>query len=136
MKKIWHKLVAKAIGRNLVSAPKELIVDQLNEPRPLPMGRKEFDEWSERILSGAILPGGEEDPEAFKDSLRFALAEMIMHLGKTESHKPDAYFIHTLRKGACNQVAHAMMKEIKDKHTAREEAKKKAQEQLSEANQG
>lgn len=124
MKKLWHKLVAKVTGKNSISAPKELIIDQMNEPRALPMGRKEFDEWSDRIISGALIPGGEEDPIAFKESLKFAMAEMIMHLGKTESHKPDAYFIHTLRKGAINQVAHSVMCEIKKVH----EDKKKAME--------
>ena len=30
---------------------------------------------------------------------------MLMNLGQTESHKPDAYFIHALRKAAVNEVA-------------------------------
>ncbi len=125
--KLWHSLLAKVTGKNSISTPKEVIVDQMLDPRPLPMGRSEFDAWSDRILSGALLPGGEEDLLAFKESLKFALAEMIMHLGKTESHKPDAYFIHTLRKGACNQVAHTIMCEIKkarDERIKAEEAKK------------
>lgn len=126
MKKIWYAFVAKILGRNLNSTPKEVILDQMHEPRPLPMGRQEFEEWAGRIISGALVPGGDDDKEAFIDSQKFALAEMIMHLGKTESHKPDAYFIHTLRKGAVNQVAHTFMVELKAKHEARKKAQAEA----------
>lgn len=91
----------------------EVITEQMLEPRPLPMGREEFEVWSERILSGTLIPC--ED----KQSMKFALASMILHLGPTESHKPDAYFIHSLRKVACNQVAHVLMNEIKEATTAR-----------------
>lgn len=131
MKVAFHRLVSKVLKRNLAAAPKELILDQMKEPRPLPMGRQDFEQWSDRIISGAIIPGGEEDPAAFKDSVKFALAEMIMHLGKTESHKEDAFFIHTLRKGAANQVAHMMMKELKAKHEERSQAKKLAEEEAA-----
>lgn len=88
------------------------IIEQLNEPRPLPMGRKEFDEWAERQIAGSLMqPGKDEDAEIFKKSLKYALAGMLMHLGPTESHKPDAFFIHSLRKFAINQVAHAIITE-------------------------
>lgn len=86
------------------------------EPRPLPMGRKEFDEWAERIISGALVPcDPATDPELFKETQKCTLAGMIMHLGPTESHKPDAYFIHSLRKAAVNEVAHAIGTELKQK---------------------
>lgn len=80
-------------------------IDQMNERRSLPMGRQEFEEWSDRIISGTLLPA---DPE----SMKYALATMVMHLGPTESHKEDAYFIHSLRKSAANQVCHAIMTEL------------------------
>lgn len=121
--KFFHALIAKLFGRNLSSTPKEVIIDQMNEPRPLPMGRKEFDEWCDRIISGALIPGGEDDKESFKDSLKFVLCEKIMHLSPVESHKPDGYFIHCLRKIACNEVAIAAMKEIKEKQKAKQAAK-------------
>lgn len=79
---------------------------QMREMRPLPMGRVEFEEWSNRIISGALVPGLEPL------DAKFALADMITHLGPTESHKQDAYFIHYLRKVACNQVAVEIKKEI------------------------
>src|SRR6185312_2319412 len=91
--------LAKVTGRNSKLTPKEVIAQQLLEPRPLPLGRQEFQDWSDRLISGAMLPiDSEADPEIFKDSQRFALADMIMHLGPTESHKPDSFFIHSLRK--------------------------------------
>lgn len=93
--------------------PKDLIINQMTEPRPLPMGRTHFHEWSDRIISGALLPGGKEDPAIFNEGQKFALANSLIHLGPTESHKPDAYFIHTLRKYAINQVAHEIAQEIK-----------------------
>lgn len=103
----------------LTSAKK--IIDQMNERRPLPMGRTEFHDWSDRIISGAMIPG------ATIDSMKFSLADQLLHLGPTESHKEDAFFIHVLRKCAVNQVADEMRKEIRDQvkqRLAKEEQKK------------
>ena len=108
------------------STPKEEILAQMAEPRPLPMGRQEFEEWSDRIISGALVPGGEEEPQAFIDSQKFCLANMLIHLGPTESHKPDAHFIHCLRKFAINQVADTVRKELHEKAKAKTEAEKPA----------
>lgn len=85
------------------------------------MGRKEFDEWSERIISGALV-------DADHDSQKFALCNMLMQLAPTDHHKPDIHFISQLRKVAVNQVADAVRKEIHAKikeKTAAEEAKAK-----------
>lgn len=100
--------------QNSVDTPKEVILDQLNEPRPLPMGRAEFEEWSDRIISGALV-------KADIPSQKFALANLLLHLGPTESHKPDAFFIHSLRKFAVNQVADEIRKEL---YRARKAAEK------------
>lgn len=89
------------------------------ESRPLPMGRTEFDEWSERIISGSLV-------SADIPSQKFALANMLLHLGPTESHKPDAFFIHSLRKFAVNQVAAAVRDELYAEKKAKEEAEKEA----------
>lgn len=113
--KWYHQMVSWILGRNLRSTPVNVIVDQMNTPRPLPMGRKEFEDWSDRIISGAILPGGAEDKEAFIDSQKFTLCGTLMHIAPTESHKADAYFIHVLRKAAVNQVAHAVSLELQAK---------------------
>jgi hypothetical protein len=100
------------------------VVEQMNERRALPVGASEFDEWSDRIISGTLLPADSE-------SMKFALATMILHLGPTESHKEDAYFIHALRKSAANQVAHAKMTEIRDAAKARLAAEEAAKLQAS-----
>lgn len=115
----FYTLWAKLLGKNSCSTPKTVILDQLSEPRPLPMGRKEFEEWSDRIISGALLPGGAEDALIFLESQKFSLANMLMHLGPTESHKPDAFFIHSLRKFAVNQVADTIRKELHEAAKAR-----------------
>lgn len=129
----FHKTLAVLRGRNAQSTPAAVILEQLNEPRPLPMGRKEFDEWADRLISGALVT-------ADAPSQKFALANMLLHLGPTESHKPDAHFIHSLRKFAVNQVADAVRKELHEEakaRTAAEEAAKsdeqKAVEESGEA---
>ena len=101
--------------KNSKYTSKGTIIDQMNEPRPLPMGVKEFEEWSERIISGALIPT--ED----RDSLVAALATMLMNLGPTEDHKPDAFFIHALRKAATNEVAHHVFQGIKKKKKDQED---------------
>lgn len=106
-----HRLAAAIKGKNTAATPANLIIDQMNEPRPLPMGIAEFHEWADRIIAGAMIGA---DPK----SLKFALAEMIMHLKPTESHCCDAHFIHSLRKGAANQVAYAVMESIRDERKA------------------
>lgn len=103
--------------RNPEDTSTATILSQMGESRPLPMGRTDFDEWSDRIISGAIV-------DADIKSQKFVLANMLLHLGPTESHKPDAYFIHTLRKNAVNQVALTMIQEIKNEAKAAEEAAK------------
>ncbi len=112
MKMLFFSILARLTGKNSIHAPSDLIVAQINEPRPLPMGRKEFEEWSDRIIGGALLPGGKEEPDVFIESQKFALANCLMHLGPTESHKPDAFFIHSLRKFAINQIADAVRREL------------------------
>lgn len=127
--KLFKSLLPKLLGRNLEYTPREVILDQLNESRPLPQGRQEFEDWSNRIIAGAMIAGGLEDPDIFIESQKFTLAGLIMHLGPTESHKPDAFFIHSLRKLAANQVAHTIGEEIRNKakeRLAKEEEEKKA----------
>lgn len=100
-------------------------VDMMNEKRPLPVGMTEFEEWSDRIISGTLLPA---EPE----SQKFALATMLMHLSPTIDHECDGYFIKSLRKSAVNQIAHAKMTEIRDiakARLAKEEAEKTVEEQ-------
>lgn len=113
---LFYRFVGWLTGKNLVSTPKSLVLDQMSEMRPLPLGATEFEEWSDRIISGAMLP-------ADVQSQKFALAEMIMHIKSTEDHCNDGFFIKSLRKSAANQVAHAKMAEIRNAAKSRLAAK-------------
>ena len=75
------------------STPPDVILAQLAEPRPLPMGRAEFEAWSDRIISGACIPKG-----ATARDQKFALAGMVMHTKPTGSFVSDGYFVQSLRK--------------------------------------
>ncbi len=134
------QVVSAVVRRNAKSTSAKVILKQMNEPRPLPMGRAEFEEWSDRIISGALIKpncAADEDPVRLIESQKFALANMLMHLGPTESHKPDAHFIHSLRKFAVNQVADTVRKELheaaKARTAAEEAAKPEAQKAVEEA---
>lgn len=97
------------------------------EARALPVGRQEFEAWSNRIIAGSDLPADEH-------SMKGALAGMIMALSPMDAFKEDAYFIKGLRKSASNQVAAAMFEEhriaLKTKIVARQEAERIASEKL------
>lgn len=95
-------------------------------PRQLPRGMTEFKSWSERIIK---LTG----PLADEDSMRFALASQVMHLGPQSSTKSDRYFIRSLRKAAANQVVSQVFQDIKQKQM--EAAKAKADKENLEASE-
>lgn len=102
---------------------KRKVKDLLQERRALPTGRQEFEEWSDRIIQGAMLT-------ATRESQKFALARELLDLPRTTAFETDLYFINVLRKAAANQVADAMAREIRDAVKARlaaEEAKKQGE---------
>lgn len=105
IKDMVYKAVSAVTGQNLDGTPVSVISAQMNEARPLPMTRPEWDEWSGRIMAGAMVG-------ATKESQLFALANLLMHLGPTEDHKPDIFFIKSLRKFCVNQVAEEMRQEL------------------------
>lgn len=84
---------------------KESIKEELLAKRALPIGVKEFHEWSDRIIAGAMLPA---DP----DSQKYALANDLMHCSPNTAFETDIYFIHRLRKYAVNQVADRIRKDL------------------------
>jgi hypothetical protein len=102
---LWLAL-SRVLGFNLRATPKAVISQQLDELRPLPIGRDQFMEWSERIISGALV-------DADIDSQRFALASMVLQLGPNDAFKADKHFVSQLRKVAANQTAHTMAQEFK-----------------------
>jgi hypothetical protein len=123
---LWfHKAKAAVTGKNSEATPVAVIAKQIFDPRQLPLGAQEFEKWSDRIISG--LPTLLADPK----SQKFALAQMIMHLGPQESHKPDVFFLKSLLKAASNQVAYAYIAEVQ----AEQKAKKEAAAQLAIAAQ-
>lgn len=90
--------------KNDESTPKEDILNQLQELRPLPInGRAEFNEWSDRIISGVLFEN-KDDPDMIF-SMKDVLAKMLMHVGQTEDHKSDAYFIKALHVNAIKIIA-------------------------------
>lgn len=112
-----NKILVWIFRRNFFFTPKSVIIEQMNEKRALPVGMTEFEEWSNRIISGTML--SDESNQLLIDSQKFALANMLMHLNPTEDHECDAYFIKSLRKYAVNQIADAVRVELRDKAKAR-----------------
>lgn len=92
-------------------------------PSRLPVGLQEFNAWAEEIISLAKAPDN--------DSVRFALAAMIVNSDVTKAYQPKMFFILQLRKGMANQVASHVMYESKKKQAEQqqEEARKAAEEQ-------
>lgn len=98
-------------------------------PSKLPVGLTAFHEYADEVIE---LSGQFADP----DSMKFALANMIMHLPITRDSVPKNYFVKCLRKTAANQVAgHVFMvvKEAQDARRKSEEAAALAATTLAEA---
>lgn len=92
-------------------------------PTRLPIGRSEFEKWSADVLYTYGWPKN--------DSMIFALASMIMHVGPTGAYKAKRYFGLCLHAGAAKQVAHTLFREAKERSDAalkaEEEARKSAE---------
>lgn len=146
-----YMLWAWITGKNPINLSPDMIIGQLTDPRPLPMGRAEFEGWSTRIIAGALVPNEDglvvyhskptdqetkDKLQIFHDSQLFTLANLLLHLGPTESHKPDAFFIHSLRKFAVNQVADTIRVEIREASKTRLANQEAAKKAADEANQG
>lgn len=93
-------------------------------PTAIPTGTAEFDAWAQFIMDNYKMP------TADVDSIKYALATMVMHLGPTVAYKPRYYFALALRASAAKQVAGGVFMEIKTRHQA---AAAKASEPKSEA---
>lgn len=95
-------------------------------PRKLPAGLTEFEAWIDRIVTQTGLI-------ADIDSMRFALASILIHADSKHGALPDKYFTDRLVKSAANQVASQVFQDIKTKQT--EEAAKAAQQPAKAAQQ-
>lgn len=87
-------------------------------PSSLPVGMTEFKSWMDSIIQTYAIPDN--------DSSRFALATMILHLSSTISSKPKVHFARSMRKAMANQVAAAVMQDLKAKQQAAIDAEAKA----------
>lgn len=99
----------------------EVLQFRLHDPRALPVGIEEFEEWSAMIIEDCGLP-------ATPESIKWTLAAMILQLGHTEAFKPNSYFISALRKSAANQVAQQVMEDLKAKKQAEIKAEQEAKD--------
>jgi len=81
------------------------IQGELLERKPLPIGRTQFDEWSDRIIKAAGV-------EADITSMKAVLAGMLMTLGPTEAFKEDGYYALALRVDAIKTTAVCMRQEL------------------------
>jgi len=83
-------------------------------PSALPNGVAAFEAWASDIEQTYQLP------TADKDSIRFALASVVMHLGPQTAYKSKLYFALTLKAGAAKQVAGQTFHDIKERQKAAE----------------
>lgn len=88
-------------------------------PTNLPTGMTEFNAFADSIIE---LSGKYAD----EDSMRFAVASMIIHLGPQKGSAPKNFFVRSLRKSAANQVASQVFQDIKLKMTE-QQAKQQAE---------
>lgn len=96
-------------------------------PRRLPVGMTEFHIWADRIIS---LSGQFAD----SDSMKFALASQVMHLGAQRSSVPDRYFVNSMRKAAANQVASQVFQDIKTRQLEKAQAEATASQEDKASN--
>lgn len=88
-------------------------------PTKLPVGMTEFDQFSNDIIE---LSGQYAD----LDSMRFAIASMLIHAPAHSGALSKHYFVVRLRKSACNQVASQVFQTIKSEQDAKQKAASEA----------
>ncbi len=87
-------------------------------PTKLPIGATEFEKFYKSIVQTYDFPDN--------DSVRFALATMILHAREDMAYTPKFWFVKRLIKGAANQVASQVFTDMKIKQKAAEDAAKQA----------
>jgi len=98
------KLIARLKAHQDVKSKLKAMTDK----KALPLTRDDFIQWTNEIIDLAMVP-------ADRESQRFAIADMAVHLNGTEDHKEYGYFVKVLRKTTYNQIALSMMDEIRTK---------------------
>lgn len=87
-------------------------------PTKLPVGTTEFENWVDSIIA---LSGSYAD----RDSMKFAIASMLIHADARHGALSKQYFVTRLRKSAANQIASQVFQDLKQKQaeaTAKKEA--------------
>lgn len=79
-------------------------------PSAVPQGIAEFDTWSSSIIRTYGFPDN--------DSVRFALATMILHSGPTAAYASKRYYALMVKAGAAKQVASQVFTDIKQRQIA------------------
>lgn len=78
-------------------------------PTKLPQGVPQFHAWADGMIALYDFPTKDVD------SIKFALASMVLHLGATSAYKSKFYFFLSISAGAAKQVAGSIFYEIKQK---------------------
>jgi len=86
-------------------------------PSKLPVGMEEFERWISEFETIYKLPTSD------KESIRFAVAAMIINLGPTAAFKSKFYFYLSIVAGCAKQVAGSVFHEIKTRQMAEQNAK-------------
>ena len=93
-------------------------------PTKLPTGATELKNFCNDILDTYGLPNN--------PSYHHAISTMIMHLGPTVHRKPRAYFAQAVHKAMANQVAYALIQELKDEERKSAEAAEKTSDPVGQ----
>lgn len=97
---------------------KQFFMDPFKVKQRLPQGVAEFHSWAESIITHYGLP--------LNDSVKFAIATLILHAKEDAAYLSKEYFGHRAIKSAANQVAAGVMQDLKDAQLARIKAEEDA----------
>jgi hypothetical protein len=86
-------------------------------PTRLPVGLTSFNNWCDRLLF-TYFPASSETLPPGEDSFRFSIAAMILHMDSQKSKVPNRYFGKAIVKGASNEVASFVMRDLKERRDA------------------
>lgn len=114
----WLGIAFAAIGKFLTKLRNRL-------PSAVPQGMQEFENWSSSIINTYGFPNN--------DSVRFALATMIMHSGPTAAYASKHSFAVMVKAGAAKQVASQAFTVIKQRQLDAINAAHKAEVEAAEA---
>lgn len=83
-------------------------------PTALPRGMTEFETWADSIITTYDFPNN--------DSVRFALATMIIHSGPQDDAKPKYQFARAVRASMSKQIAGGVFQDIKTRQIEAQKA--------------